>query len=394
PQNTDQPAAGNAIIVTGFRAALRSATAKKKNSETVVESVTAEDIGKLPDNSIAESIARLPGLAAQRNNGRAQIISIRGFGPDFSTTTLNGRQQTTTNDSRAVEFDQYPSESLAGVDIYKAAEADHTAGGLVGSIDLRTIRPLDYGHRVIAVGVRGAYVDQKLLPKSKDKGGRVFATYVDQFADDRVGVALSAAYTDEPYQTRDWNAWGYGGYPGGAQGLNGVKTWFETDQLKRFGTTGTLQGRLSDNLTMTFDGFYSHFTDNIDQKGFEMPFNCGGGCGHDAISNVTASNGLVTGATIMGTPVIENYATDHKADQYAFGWNTLWDGHNGWKAMADLSWSRTDRDEHHIETTAGLRYGGLNTGPTAIVSYNNTDHGPEFVSNYNGANPGLVLTDV
>jgi len=105
PVATD-PAADNGIVITGFRAALRSATAKKKNAETVVESVTAEDIGKLPDNSIAESIARLPGLAAQRNNGRAQIISIRGFGPDFSTTTLNGRQQTTTSDDRAVEFDQ------------------------------------------------------------------------------------------------------------------------------------------------------------------------------------------------------------------------------------------------------------------------------------------------
>src|SRR5262245_47457081 len=262
----DANADDKAIVVTGFRASLRSSTAKKKNSETVVESVNAEDIGKLPDNSIAESIARLPGLAAQRNNGRAQIISIRGFGPDFSTTTLNGRQQTTTNDDRAVEFDQYPSEILAGVDIYKTAEADHTAGGLVGSIDLRTIRPLDYGKRIIAVGIRGVYVDQKLLPKSKDYGGRGFATYVDQFANDTWGLALSAAYTNEPYQTRDWNAWGYSDYPSGDQGMYGVKTWFETDQLKRFGGTATLQGRFSDNLTMTFDGFYSHFKDNIDQK--------------------------------------------------------------------------------------------------------------------------------
>src|SRR5438309_5788578 len=234
-----------AIVITGFRAALRSATAKKKTSETVVESVTAEDIGKLPDNGIGESIARLPGISSQRNNGRANIISIRGFGPDFSTTTLNGRQQTTTNDSRAVEFDQYPSEILAGVDVYKTSEADHTAGGLVGSIDLRTIRPLDYGHRVLAVGVRGTYVDQKLIPKSKDLGGRVFGTFVDQFAHDTVGLAVSAAYTNEPYQTRDWNAWGYTGYPGGNQGMQGVKTWFESDQLKRFGTTATLQGRVS-----------------------------------------------------------------------------------------------------------------------------------------------------
>ena len=402
PSNTDQAANPNAIVVTGFRASLRSSTAKKKNSETVVESVTAEDIGKLPDNSIAESIARLPGLAAQRNNGRAQIISIRGFGPDFSTTTLNGRQQTTTNDSRAVEFDQYPSEILAGVDIYKTAEADHTAGGLVGSIDLRTIRPLDYGHRVMAVGIRGAYVDQKLLPNSKDKGYRAFATFVDQFANDTMGLALSAAYTDEPYQTRDWNAWGYGGYPGGSFGLNGVKTWSEADQLKRFGGTATFQARLSDNLTMSVDGLYSHFIENIDQKGFEMPFNCGGFCGNDAISDVTVgSDGIVTSATIAGTPVIENYATDHRSNQYGLGWNALWDSHTGWRAVADLSWSRTNRTEHRIETTAGLNFGAKDpdTGKLlapapAIVSYTVTDHGPVFVSNFDAANPALVLTDV
>lgn len=381
-----------AIVVTGFRAALRSATAKKKASETVVESVSAEDIGKLPDNGIGESIARLPGISSQRNAGRANIISIRGFGPDFSTTTLNGREQTTTNDSRAVEFDQYPSEILSGVDVYKSAEADHTAGGLVGSIDLRTVRPLDVGHRILAVGARGTYVDQKLQPNSTDKGFRVFGTYVDQFADDRVGLAVSAAYTDEPYQTKDFNAWGYGGYPGGGQGMNGIKTWFESDKLKRFGGNATLQGKLSDTVTMTLDGFYSKFTDKIDQRGFEMPFNCGGYCGHDHILSSTVTDGLVTAATIAGTPLIENYANDRRATQYSLGWNTRWDNHEGWRGLIDVSWSKTKRNDDRLETTAGL--GRALPNATAIVSYTMTSHGPEFTSNYNGTNPALVLTDV
>src|SRR6185369_17448412 len=119
------------------------------------------------------------------------------------------------------------------------------------------------------------------------------------------------------------------------------------DQLKRFGTTGTLQGRLSDNLTMTFDGFYSHFVEDIDQKGFEMPFKFSL---FNTQTNITAANGIVTAATITGLPLIENYATDHHDNQYGAGWNTMWDGHNGWKALADLSWSRTERSEHHIET--------------------------------------------
>ncbi|MBN8807878.1 MAG: TonB-dependent receptor [Sphingomonas sp.] len=388
----DAPATGD-IVVTGFRAALGKATAKKKNAETVIESVSAEDIGKLPDNGIGESIARLPGISSQRNAGRANIISIRGFGPDFSTTTLNGRQQTTTNDSRAVEFDQYPSEILSGVDVYKTAEADHTAGGLVGSIDLRTVRPLEVSHRVLAIGARGTYVDQKIDPNSSDKGYRAYATFVDKFMDDRLGVAISAAYTDEPYQTRDFNAWGYGGYPGGGTGMNGIKTWSETDKLKRFGTNATVQAQMSDNFLVTIDGFYSHFVDRVDQRGFEMPFNCGGGCGHDAISNVkTNSNGLVTAATIAGTPLIENYANDRTADQYSIGWNMAWDNHDGWKATGDLSWSRTVRKDSSIQTTAGL--GRALANPTAIVSYVVTPTGPQFTSNYNGASSALVLTDV
>jgi iron complex outermembrane receptor protein len=395
PQADDQAAADTSqdIVVSGFRAALASATAKKRNSEQIVESVSSEDIGKLPDNGIGESIARLPGISAQRSAGRANIISIRGFGPDFSTTTLNGRQQTTTNDSRAVEFDQYPSEVLAGVDVYKSSEADLTAGGLVGSINLRTIRPLDVSKRIIAVGARGTYVDQKLQPGTSDLGYRVYGTFVDKFANDRIGVALSAAYTDEPYQTRDWNAWGYGGYGPNQYGMNGVKTWSESDKLKRFGANGTIQVKATDDLMLTVDGFYSRFVDRIDQRGIEMPFNCGGGCGHDQILNYTAdSRGLVTSATIKGTPVIENYANDRVASTYSLAGNLKWDNGGSTRALFDASWSRTDRRDDRLETTAGL--GRALPNPTATVSYTLTDKGPVFTSDYNGASSALVLTDV
>src|SRR3954462_2623046 len=87
PSATDQ----GAIVVTGFRASLQNAINKKKQSDQIVESVSSEDIGKLPDASIGEAIARLLGLTAQTLNGRAEYLSIRGFGPDFSTTLLNGR---------------------------------------------------------------------------------------------------------------------------------------------------------------------------------------------------------------------------------------------------------------------------------------------------------------
>jgi iron complex outermembrane receptor protein len=227
---SDTKADDTQIVVTGYRAALAGATATKKRQDQIVEAVNAEDIGKLPDNGIGESIARLPGISAQRSQGRANIISIRGFGPDFSVTTLNGREQTTTNDSRAVEFDQFPSEILNQVVVYKTPAANLTSQGLVGTIDLRTIRPLDAGKRVAAIGGRVSYIDQKLQPDSNEFGYRVYGTYVDQFAHDTLGVALSASYTDEPYQTRDFNAWGYGNVSGADTNdlINGVKTWGES----------------------------------------------------------------------------------------------------------------------------------------------------------------------
>lgn len=101
------------IVVTGFRSSLANSVATKRNSSSIVEAVSAEEVGKLPDISIAEALGRLPGLATQRLNGRSNVLSIRGLGPDFSTALLNGREQVTTSDNRGVEFDQYPAELLS-----------------------------------------------------------------------------------------------------------------------------------------------------------------------------------------------------------------------------------------------------------------------------------------
>ncbi len=106
-QQAAAPAApASTITVTGIRGAIESAISTKKNADSIVEAISAEDLGKLPDTSIAESISRLPGVAAQRTAGRAQQISIRGMSPDFSTTLLNGREQASTGDSRSAVFDQ------------------------------------------------------------------------------------------------------------------------------------------------------------------------------------------------------------------------------------------------------------------------------------------------
>ena len=200
---------GDAIVVTGIRGSLESSARLKRRTPTIVESVSAEDIGKLPDVSIADSLARLPGVTAQRLEGRDQRLSIRGLGPDFSTTLLNGREQVTVGDNRGVEYDQYPSEFFQNVVVHKSADASLIAAGIAGTVDLNMLRPLSQ-KRTISLRARGQMNGTKNLnPDSPRYGYRASATYIDKFADDTLGIAIGVSAASTPSQDERYNAWGY-----------------------------------------------------------------------------------------------------------------------------------------------------------------------------------------
>lgn len=389
-----------AIVVSGFRASLENAVNEKKNNDQVVESVSAEDIGKLPDASIGESIARLPGVTSQRLNGRSNNISIRGFGPDFSQTTLNGREQTSTGDNRAVEFDQYPSEIVSQVVVYKSPTASLVGQGLVGTIDIRTVRPLDYGKSVIAVGARGTYADLGALNAgSKKYGYRANATFIDQFADDTIGLALSASYVDEPYQLQEFNAWGYAG-SGTATSpsvIGGSKSYVTSTQLKRLGLNGTLQYQASDTVRMTLDAFYSNFNDDQSKRGIELPLGFGAFGTAFNRGTATASDGFVTAGTFTNVRgVVRNDIYQRKADLYSLGYNAEYTGEDGWTAFVDIGYSRTDRNELSIESYAGTGFNGANTGngAAASIGFTSGPTGTVFSPSIDYSNPTVIrLTD-
>ncbi|MBW4331133.1 TonB-dependent receptor [Stakelama sp. CBK3Z-3] len=385
---------GDDIVVTGFRQSLESAVAEKRLSNQVVESVTAEDIGKLPDASIAESIARLPGLTSQRVSGRSNQISIRGFSPDFSTTLLNGREQTSTGDNRAVEYDQYPSEVVNQVLVYKTANAALIGQGLSGTVDLRTIRPLEYGKSVVSIGARGTYADiGKLNAGSDDKGYRVNATYVDQFFNDTLGVSFAAAYLHEPYQIQEFNSWGYAQTDDGNDVIGGSKSYVTSTVLKRLGLQGTVEWRPTPQLTMTVDGFYSDFNDDQIKRGIELPLGYGAN-GTSLLTADTVENGLVTSGTFNNVEgVVRNDSFQRKAKLYSFGYNTKWEGDNGWTAQADLSYSRTDREEIVLESYSGTGYGAGN-GATDDIGFTTGSTGTVFTHNLDYSDPNQIfLTD-
>ena len=393
-QAAPQDDPNSTIVVTGFRAALQNAVNVKKNAQTVVESVSAEDIGKLPDASIGESIARLPGLTSQRLFGRANSIAIRGASADLSSTTLNGRPQTSTGEQRNVEFDQYPAEVVSRVDVFKTPQANLIHQGLVGTVDIRTIRPLDYGKRLIAVGARGVYADLgKVNADSKDKGYRLTGTYVDQFAGDRIGVALSVAYSDEPYQSKEFEAWGYADTPTGEKVVGGIKPFGVSTQLKRLGIQGSVQMRATDTLMLTFDGFYGDFSDKQIKRGVEFPLYWS--AAQLVPGSTTKQGNFIDSGTFTNVEaVVNNHGYERKSTIFSGGFNAKYTGDDGWSVMFDFGYSRTDRSELSLETNAGTAP-GAGTGATDTLDFTSGRTGTRFTSSLlDYSNPSLmVLTD-
>ena len=376
------------ITISGFRSAIESAIAVKREETSIVEAISAEDIGKLPDNSIAEALARLPGLTAQRLRGRAQVISVRGLGPEFSTALLNGREQVTAGDNRGVEFDQYPSELLNQVVVYKTPDASLVAQGLAGTADLRTVRPLD-ADPVQSLSARYEWNEYGALNAgSEDSGYRVTGFMIDQFANDTVGLALGFALQSSPTQSERWDAWGYPDV-GGDLVLGGAKPYVESRELERTAFVGTLEFEPNAQHHTTIDAFYSRFEDVGILRGIEFPLQWSNA---SLDPGYTVENGLITAGSFSNVRgVVRNDTRFREADVFSLGINHQWSLNDHWTLEGDLAYSSVDRDDTDLETYAGTGSGN-STGAADVLGFSLADGGNFiFSSQLDYADPSLML---
>lgn len=367
----------DAVRVTGIRAAIANAVETKNESTSIVEAISAEDIGKLPDISIADSISRLPGLATQRVDGRSQVINIRGMSEQFAGTLLNGREQVSTGDSRGVEFDQYPSELINSVVVYKTPDATLVGQGLSGTVDLQTIRPLSFGERRVIFSGQGEYNSLgDLTSGGWDKGYRIAASYVDQFAEDTIGVALGIARLNSPFQERHYKQWWWAsgatldGWTAPPQIgrptddtilLQGMEGWVKSRELTRDGVMGVFEFKPNENLHSIVDVYYSKFEQNELMRGMmsdNSPWYT-----NDAGSSVGYANlGLrnfhgyqvATSGTLLGVqPIVRNDNNTREDKLTSVGWNTSYKL-DPMTFTLDLSYSKADREQSALETYAGM----------------------------------------
>ncbi|MBI2514448.1 MAG: TonB-dependent receptor [Opitutae bacterium] len=397
------------FVVTGIRAGIESSIAAKKESVSIVESITSEDIGKLPDVSIAESVARLPGLAAQRVDGAAQVISVRGLAPDFATTLLNGREQVSTGDNRGVEFDQYPSELINRVLVQKTPDASLVSQGLSGTIGLRTTSPISLGRRVLALNVRG---ERKTLNNlgsdSKTTGNRISATYVDQFAHKTIGVALGYAHMESPILSQEFGTYGWStnqtpnanraGFVPGTTLTSGIKTFARSGMNTRDGFMAVLEWRPNAAFSSVVDAYYSKFRREQTNRGIETRLDGNRGSltapfiTPQALAftpGVLFNNALLSAAVANVYPAVRNMYNDRIDKLSAVGWNGQYRTAK-WILSGDVSYSKAERHELNLETQAAQR-SATNQPVGDTVTYDLTPDGFPTVSyGLNYADPNAV----
>ncbi len=407
----------NTVVVTGIRKGIEDAILVKKNSDSIVEAISAEDIGKLPDATVAESISRLPGVTAQRDSatGKASLISVRGMSPDFNGSLLNGREQASTGDSRGVKFDEFPAELLGSIVIYKTPDGALLGQGLASTIDMRTVRPLDFGNRQLAVNAR----------KSKSgigndggtgTGDRQALSYIDQFADRTIGVAIGITKTkDNGAPQNNFNSWG--GWKANVTGTDangntvtgdapgGFGNDSDQNTSHRNGYMGIFQFKPNKNFETQFDIFHSDGESKLKITGLEGSIGgrVGNGFGFGTaansigtLTNATVSNGVVTSGTVVGySGDIRNHINTSKDQLDSYGWNSKLKV-DEWTATSDLSYSKVVVDSPRLETTAGLPGNAAALGSISWTGFNGSNFADvKYTTSVNYADRNVVkLTDV
>lgn len=259
--------ADNVIIVTGIRASLRSARDRKKNAEQVVDSITAQDIGALPDRSVTEALQRIPGVTIQRTNAArdpARLsaegggVFIRGL--SWVRSEVNGRDTFSANNGRALSFEDVPADLLAGVDVYKNPSADLVEGGIGGLVNLRTRKPFDQSGQLIAFSGDYNYAD--LREKGFWSGSALYSNRWE-VSGGEIGILLSASINNignrtDSIQTGDYTTRTVTGgevYVPNTLGFRRID-W----EQRRTAFSGSVQWAPADNFQVTAEAIYAKAT--------------------------------------------------------------------------------------------------------------------------------------
>lgn len=343
------------VLVTGIRGSLQRSMDVKRDSIGVVDAISAEDIGKFPDTNLAESLQRISGVSIDRSGGEGQLITVRGFGPEFNSVLLNGRQLATENLSRAFGFDTVASELVSGLEVRKTSTAAMQSGGIGSTVNVKTARPFDnYGFKV-AGSIKGVYDDN-----SGKTGPQGSVLVSNTFNDDKFGALLSLSYQrrDARLDRAEIDGWlenvgipeaelnGGAGVPEGTtvfipRNYNFIVSF---EERKRTNGSLVLQFAPTDKLTLTGDFVYSDFDVETVAPAYGNWFT-----GTNVTDVITDANG-----TVIDVSQEVGLATDMQIKKFdrltettLIGLNADWDVTDQLNLSFDFSHSTAEREPNN-----------------------------------------------
>jgi iron complex outermembrane recepter protein len=366
----DAPAAADAgplqeVVVTGLRESLGKSLTIKQDADTVLDSINAVELGRFPDDDVADSLRHITGVTITRTTGGdGQYVSIRGLAQQYNLVTLNNRIVATDDDGRALAFDILPADVISGADVLKSSQASALEGSIGGTVNMRSARPFDDPGLHGAIRGEGDYTD---MSQFWGKKGSAFVS--DTTADGTLGLLLGAVYSDVKERTDALNYNTYDSSNPGVWPLTGANSapviaeccisfGSVVDEKKRTAISGTFEWKPNDALHVVLDGLYTQLKDPqvaYDQA-YYPDFNYDAN-GNPEWSNVVVNNGYITSFTANTfTPEIVNQTVDRQVATSLIGLNASWQATSSFAVDLDIYRSKANRPEGGQDAfvTAGL----------------------------------------
>lgn len=364
---------GDAIVVSGIRATIQDSINVKRQETAIVDALSADDIGDIPAISVGQAIQTITGATTHREKGDASEIALRGLGPFLSNATFNGRDASNGSGDRSVNFNQFPSELVNNIKIYKTQQASLVEGGVAGTIEIGTLRPLDFGKQRLQGEIKAQYnpYGDRVVGSGGGVGWRGTLSYIDQFANDTIGIAIGVQRNDtnNPEETyaasSTWTA-----CQAAPVVANGNCDEFIRDEYgqnlpfylvpnaytfrqisetdKRDAVFGSIQWRPSDQFNINLDVQYSDRTFVESRRDLNISE------GRAGLTNVVYDeNGIVQ--SLNGLSAIESTGSElSRSEEYLGGGLSIeWKPSDRLTLTADGSYSRTIRKE--VERNVRLR---------------------------------------
>ena len=357
------------IQVRGIRGSMARAMDVKRESGGVVDAISAEDIGKFPDTNVAESLQRITGVSVDRSGGEGQLITVRGFGPEFNTVLVNGRQIASENNSRAFSFDTIASELVRSLDVHKTSTATMQSGGIGATINIETAKPFNMNGFKVAGSIKGVYDEN-----SEEATPQVSGLISNTFNDDTFGVLLAVSHQERETRLNQAQMDGWlenVGVPNpvSRDGTPWTGTIFSPrnydhkvtfEERTRTNANLVFQYAASDDIVVTADLLYSDFDVKTDATSYGHWFTAPNiqGVGDDG-SLFDADGNRRSAIVDENGTVVDLYqeiglATDMHAKKFDrltetmdLGLNLAWDVNDNLKLNFDLHHSSAERESNN-----------------------------------------------